>query len=181
MTKETHVMSCSHRVTRHNQVSSKCHHLLVRRGHATQPGILDVSSSSRNNKELLTSLTISSWTRQSSIERHSRIREQSLKHFFVVSAPIYSDAPSSSRTVDFSGIQLTFNSASILSDVFNIEWGLWKLVFSECDLDEHVRPISFNLKDVVSVGYCHPEILLRGRLALSSHCPPPPCALLTCC
>lgn len=34
---------------------------------------------------------------------------------------------------------MTFVSASILSDVFNIEWGLRKLVFRECDLDEFVR------------------------------------------
>jgi protein phosphatase 1 regulatory subunit 37 len=43
--------------------------------------------------------------------------------------------------VDFSGVQLTFTSASILSDVFAIEWGLRKLVFKECDLDEHVREL----------------------------------------
>ena len=38
-----------------------------------------------------------------------------------------------------SGIQLTVGAASVLSDVFTIEWGLRKLVFKECDLDEHVR------------------------------------------
>jgi protein phosphatase 1 regulatory subunit 37 len=43
------------------------------------------------------------------------------------------------RTVDLSGVQLTFVKASILSDVFSIEWGLRKVVFRECDLDEHVR------------------------------------------
>ncbi|KII85687.1 hypothetical protein PLICRDRAFT_178724 [Plicaturopsis crispa FD-325 SS-3] len=41
------------------------------------------------------------------------------------------------RTVDLSGVQLTDASASILSDVFTIEWGLRKLVFRECDLDDH--------------------------------------------
>jgi protein phosphatase 1 regulatory subunit 37 len=41
--------------------------------------------------------------------------------------------------VDFSGVQLTVSSASILSDVFAIEWGLRKVVFGECNLDEHVR------------------------------------------
>jgi protein phosphatase 1 regulatory subunit 37 len=46
---------------------------------------------------------------------------------------------SNPRTVDFSGAQLTVTSAAILSDVFTIEWGLRKLVFRECDLDEHVR------------------------------------------
>ncbi|PPQ80139.1 hypothetical protein CVT25_001438 [Psilocybe cyanescens] len=51
-------------------------------------------------------------------------------------------SPSSPRTVDFSGVQLTFTSASILSDVFSIEWGLRKLVFRECDLDDHtIKPI----------------------------------------
>ncbi|OSX62071.1 hypothetical protein POSPLADRAFT_1181292 [Postia placenta MAD-698-R-SB12] len=40
------------------------------------------------------------------------------------------------RTVDFSGVQLTVGSASVLSDVFTIEWGLRKLVFKECDLDD---------------------------------------------
>ncbi|TFK36219.1 hypothetical protein BDQ12DRAFT_687045 [Crucibulum laeve] len=45
-------------------------------------------------------------------------------------------SPSNPRTVDLSGVQLTFTSASILSDVFTIEWGLRKLVFRECDLEE---------------------------------------------
>lgn len=40
--------------------------------------------------------------------------------------------------MDLSGVQLTVGSASVLSDVFTIEWGLRKLVFKECDLDEHV-------------------------------------------
>ncbi|KAH8103400.1 RNI-like protein [Cristinia sonorae] len=40
------------------------------------------------------------------------------------------------RTVDLSGVQLTVGSASVLSDIFTIEWGLRKLVFKECDLDE---------------------------------------------
>ena len=43
------------------------------------------------------------------------------------------------RTVDLSGVQLTVGSASVLSDIFTIEWGLRKLVFKECDLDELVR------------------------------------------
>lgn len=42
-----------------------------------------------------------------------------------------------------SGVQITVNSASILSDVFTIEWGLRKLVFRECDLDEHVSLHAF--------------------------------------
>ncbi|KAF7324495.1 hypothetical protein MKEN_00490200 [Mycena kentingensis (nom. inval.)] len=46
------------------------------------------------------------------------------------------------RTVDFSGVQLTFTSASILADVLSIEWGLRKAVFRECDLDETtLKPI----------------------------------------
>ncbi|KAG5644426.1 hypothetical protein DXG03_008521 [Asterophora parasitica] len=49
---------------------------------------------------------------------------------------------SSPRSVDFSGVQLTITSASILSDVFTIEWGLRKVVFRECDLDEHIlKPV----------------------------------------
>ncbi|KIM43835.1 hypothetical protein M413DRAFT_18150 [Hebeloma cylindrosporum] len=47
-------------------------------------------------------------------------------------------SPTTPRTVDLSGVQLTFTSASILSDVFSIEWGLRKLVFRECDLDDHI-------------------------------------------
>ncbi|KZT70603.1 RNI-like protein [Daedalea quercina L-15889] len=50
------------------------------------------------------------------------------------------------RTVDLSGIQLTVGSASVLSDIFTIEWGLRKLVFKECDLDEHIlKPILHSL------------------------------------
>ena len=36
-------------------------------------------------------------------------------------------------------MQMTLTTASILSDVFTVEWGLRKLTFKECDLDEHVR------------------------------------------
>ena len=46
---------------------------------------------------------------------------------------------SNPRSVDLSGAQLTVTSAAILSDVFTIEWGLRKLVFRECDLDDQVR------------------------------------------
>ena len=38
-----------------------------------------------------------------------------------------------------SGVQLNPAMASILSDVFTIEWGLRKIIFRECDLDEIVR------------------------------------------
>ncbi|KAI0777715.1 hypothetical protein BD413DRAFT_602017 [Trametes elegans] len=55
-----------------------------------------------------------------------------------ISAAFKRAGSSSPRTVDFSGIQLTVGSASVLSDVFTIEWGLRKLVFKECDLDEHI-------------------------------------------
>lgn len=47
--------------------------------------------------------------------------------------------------MDLSGIQLSVGIASVLSDVFTIEWGLRKLVFKECDLDEHVRDRSIYL------------------------------------
>jgi protein phosphatase 1 regulatory subunit 37 len=43
-----------------------------------------------------------------------------------------------SRTLDLSGVQIIVTSATILSDVFTIEWGLRKLILKECDLDEHV-------------------------------------------
>ncbi|KAK7692097.1 hypothetical protein QCA50_005503 [Cerrena zonata] len=50
------------------------------------------------------------------------------------------------RTVDLSGVQLTVGSASVLSDVFTIEWGLRKLVFKECDLDEFIlKPMLHSL------------------------------------
>jgi protein phosphatase 1 regulatory subunit 37 len=51
---------------------------------------------------------------------------------------------SSPRTVDLSGVQLDITSASVLSDVFTIEWGLRKLVLRECNLDEHVCAIPLN-------------------------------------
>ncbi|KAG5726140.1 Leucine-rich repeat-containing protein 68 [Termitomyces sp. T112] len=55
-------------------------------------------------------------------------------------------SPSNPRSVDFSGVQLTFASSSILSDVFTIEWGLRKLVFRECNLDEHIlKPMLHSL------------------------------------
>ncbi|KAL1716168.1 hypothetical protein EV715DRAFT_255322 [Schizophyllum commune] len=50
--------------------------------------------------------------------------------------------PAHPRAVDFSGVQMTLTTASILSDVFTVEWGLRKLTFKECDLDEHtLKPI----------------------------------------
>ncbi|KAG7440205.1 RNI-like protein [Guyanagaster necrorhizus] len=42
------------------------------------------------------------------------------------------------RIVDFSGVQLTTAKATVLGDVFTIEWGLRRLVFKECDLDENI-------------------------------------------
>ncbi|OBZ77463.1 hypothetical protein A0H81_01899 [Grifola frondosa] len=55
-----------------------------------------------------------------------------------ISAAFKRAAGTNPRTVDFSGVQLTVGSASVLSDVFTIEWGLRKLVFKECDLDEQI-------------------------------------------
>ncbi|KAJ7616131.1 hypothetical protein FB45DRAFT_935338 [Roridomyces roridus] len=50
--------------------------------------------------------------------------------------------PTHPRSVDFSGVQLTLTSASILADVLSIEWGLRKATFKECDLDEvTLKPI----------------------------------------
>lgn len=40
--------------------------------------------------------------------------------------------------MDLSGITISLSSAAVLSDVFTIEWGLRKLIFKECDLDEYV-------------------------------------------
>jgi hypothetical protein len=48
-------------------------------------------------------------------------------------------ARTSPRTIDFSGVQLNPTSAAILSDVFTIEWGLRRLTFKECGLDDRVR------------------------------------------
>ncbi|KAL0071126.1 hypothetical protein AAF712_001684 [Marasmius tenuissimus] len=59
-----------------------------------------------------------------------------------ISAALKNAENTNPRSVDLSGVQLTFTSASILADVFTIEWGLRKLVFRECDLDEHtLKPI----------------------------------------
>ncbi|TFK65923.1 RNI-like protein [Pluteus cervinus] len=53
-----------------------------------------------------------------------------------ISRALKQASSSSPRTVDFSGAQLTITSASVLSDVFTIEWGLRKVIFRECDLDD---------------------------------------------
>ncbi|KAJ7229308.1 hypothetical protein B0H12DRAFT_1212926 [Mycena haematopus] len=53
-----------------------------------------------------------------------------------ITAAFKNTPPTHPRTVDFSGVQLTFTSASILADVLSIEWGLRKAVFKECDLDD---------------------------------------------
>ncbi|KAI9455536.1 hypothetical protein HD554DRAFT_269836 [Boletus coccyginus] len=46
------------------------------------------------------------------------------------------------RSLDLSGMQLTPTAAAILSDVFNIEWGLRKLTLRECDLDDSkLKPV----------------------------------------
>ncbi|KAJ7751788.1 hypothetical protein DFH07DRAFT_1032273 [Mycena maculata] len=62
--------------------------------------------------------------------------------------------PTHPRTVDFSGVQLTFASASILADVLSIEWGLRKVVFKECDLDElTLKPLLHALLIPRSLAY----------------------------
>ncbi|KAF8638634.1 hypothetical protein AX17_002059 [Amanita inopinata Kibby_2008] len=64
----------------------------------------------------------------------------------MISAAFKMASSSNPRCVDFSGIQLNLASASILSDVFTIEWGLRKVIFRECDLDEHtIKPILHSL------------------------------------
>ncbi|KAF5343098.1 hypothetical protein D9758_016016 [Tetrapyrgos nigripes] len=63
-----------------------------------------------------------------------------------ISAALLSARPTDPVAVDFSGVQLTPASAGILADVFTIEWGLRKLVFRECDLDElTLKPILHSL------------------------------------
>ncbi|KAK7451206.1 hypothetical protein VKT23_012542 [Stygiomarasmius scandens] len=63
-----------------------------------------------------------------------------------ISAAFKSARPVDPITVDFSGVQLTPVSAGILADVFTIEWGLRKVVFKECDLDEYtLKPILHSL------------------------------------
>ncbi|KAF9531479.1 hypothetical protein CPB83DRAFT_904584 [Crepidotus variabilis] len=64
----------------------------------------------------------------------------------VISAAFKHASSTHPRTVDLSGVQLSIISASILSDVFTIEWGLRKLVFRECDLDDLVlKPMLHSL------------------------------------
>lgn len=59
-----------------------------------------------------------------------------------ISAAFKRAAHTNPRSLDLSGVQLNLTVAAILSDVFTIEWGLRKLVFRECDLDEHIlKPI----------------------------------------
>ncbi|KAA1472653.1 RNI-like protein [Dentipellis sp. KUC8613] len=59
-----------------------------------------------------------------------------------VSAAFKNASSSNPRTVDFSGVQLTPMIAATLADVFTIEWGLRRLIFRECDLDERIlKPI----------------------------------------
>ncbi|KAJ7123502.1 hypothetical protein C8R44DRAFT_875693 [Mycena epipterygia] len=58
-----------------------------------------------------------------------------------ITAAFKATPPTHPRSVDFSGVQLTFASASILADVLSIEWGLRKAVFRECDLDDLVSPV----------------------------------------
>ena len=45
----------------------------------------------------------------------------------------------SPHTIDFSSVQLNPTPAAILSDVFTIKWGLRRLTFKECGLDDQVR------------------------------------------
>ncbi|KIJ24330.1 hypothetical protein M422DRAFT_274922, partial [Sphaerobolus stellatus SS14] len=52
----------------------------------------------------------------------------------------------SPRSLDLSGVQLTTDSVSALSDILTIEWGLRKLVLRECDLiDKTLKPILHSL------------------------------------
>ncbi|KAG6828374.1 hypothetical protein H0H92_008216 [Tricholoma furcatifolium] len=71
-----------------------------------------------------------------------------------ITAAFKNASASSPRSVDFSGVQLTVMSASVLSDVLTIEWGLRKLAFKECDLNEHIlKPILHSLLIPDSLSY----------------------------
>ncbi|KAJ7083577.1 hypothetical protein C8R44DRAFT_894463 [Mycena epipterygia] len=48
-----------------------------------------------------------------------------------ITAAFKATPPTHPRSVEFSGVQLTFASASILADVLSIEWGLRKAVFRD--------------------------------------------------
>ncbi|KAK0199598.1 hypothetical protein DFS33DRAFT_1267449 [Desarmillaria ectypa] len=56
----------------------------------------------------------------------------------LISAALKKANSSHPRIVDLSGVQLTPGKATVLGDVFTIEWGLRRLVFKECDLDENI-------------------------------------------
>ncbi|KAI9465794.1 hypothetical protein BJY52DRAFT_1113105 [Lactarius psammicola] len=59
-----------------------------------------------------------------------------------ISTAFKNASKTSPRTVDFSGVQLNPTSAAILSDVFAIEWGLRRVTFKECGLDDRLlKPI----------------------------------------
>ncbi|KAI0266389.1 hypothetical protein BC834DRAFT_874348 [Gloeopeniophorella convolvens] len=63
-----------------------------------------------------------------------------------VSVAFKTASRTSPRTVDLSGVQLNPTSAAILSDVFTIEWGLRRITFKECDLDDRIlKPILHSL------------------------------------
>ncbi|KAF8635270.1 hypothetical protein AX15_000493 [Amanita polypyramis BW_CC] len=71
-----------------------------------------------------------------------------------ISVAFKTASSSNPRCVDFSGVQLTFTSASILSDVFTIKWGLRKVIFRDCDLDNiALKPILHSLLIPGTVSY----------------------------
>ncbi|KAJ7123492.1 hypothetical protein C8R44DRAFT_620615 [Mycena epipterygia] len=71
-----------------------------------------------------------------------------------ITAAFKATPPTHPRSVDFSGVQLTFASASILADVLSIEWGLRKAVFRECDLDDlTLKPLLHALLIPRSLSY----------------------------
>ncbi|KAK7051764.1 hypothetical protein R3P38DRAFT_3343862 [Favolaschia claudopus] len=71
-----------------------------------------------------------------------------------ITAALKNTPPTHPRSVDFSGVQLTITSASILADVLSIEWGLRKAVFRECDLDETtLKPLLHALLIPRSLAY----------------------------
>lgn len=82
----------------------------------------------------------------------SKIRMTTHPTFFFM--PTQRASATKPRSVDLSGVQLTPTAAAILSDVFNIEWGLRKLTLRECDLDDSVCR---------SCSVYHPPLTPRNR------------------
>jgi protein phosphatase 1 regulatory subunit 37 len=49
---------------------------------------------------------------------------------------------SAPKVLDLSTMRLSFDMASVLADLLALDWGLQKLILSDCDLDDLVRALS---------------------------------------